>query len=164
MNSLSFARLHLRKLTIADSNFVYTLFTNDQVLASYETAPIATKEQTIPFIQHITQPDCFVWLISILPGQQEIGMCALHHWDKTNRSIEIGGTLLPSYWGQGLMTEAFQQLLTFAYTELGIETIQAKTQTTNKQAIRMASKLGFKKLNKNDSETILVYRATSLFN
>jgi len=159
MNDLRSSLLHLQSLTLADADFVYQLYTNDLVCQSYESPPISSKEESVPFIQRITQPDCFVFLIGLLPDRQPAGVCALHHWNKTKETIEIGGTLLPDYWGRGIMKETFRLLLSFAYETLGVKSVLANTQTTNIKAIRMATKLGFQKIHTKGSETTLVHKA-----
>jgi hypothetical protein len=43
-----------------------------------------------------------------------LGICSLHHFDQLDKSIEIGGTLFPRFWGQIIMQNAFNELLDVA--------------------------------------------------
>lgn len=48
-----------------------------------------------------------------------MGICSLHNYDKTNKTIEIGGTLLPEFWGKDIMKEAFLILIDKARIDFG---------------------------------------------
>ena len=74
-----------------------------------------------------------------------IGDCALHHWNQQKREIEIGGSLLPKYWGKGYMQAAFELLIIIAKKELRVEALLGQTKTSNIKAIRFFEKMGFVK-------------------
>lgn len=86
------------------------------------------------------QASNYIWTIR-LKNQPEkiIGVCALHHWNKIKKDIEIGGTLLPEYWGKNMMKRVFEQLLEFV-GKLWIDTIIGKKSPRNIQAIKMVEK------------------------
>lgn len=157
MKTLLSDRLLLTPLTAMEEAFIYILYSDPQILASYRQPPIPFKKESLQFIERITLPDNFVWLITLKATHEKLGICALHHWDKNHSVLEIGGTLLPEFWGMGIMQEAFNSLIPFASTELNIKTIIAKTEPANKKAIHMALKMGFKEVSNVDEETVLVY-------
>jgi len=72
-----------------------------------------------------------------------IGDCALHHWDREKSEMEIGGMLLPEYWGIGIMASAFQLLTDFAKQEYKVEKLVVRTEMTNSRALKFAEKMGF---------------------
>lgn len=73
-----------------------------------------------------------------------IGDCALHHWNKQKNEIEIGGSLLPDYWGNGLMATAFLILIPYAQQIYAINKVVANTMADNINALKFAQKLDFK--------------------
>lgn len=66
-----------------------------------------------------------------------IGDCALHHWDKQNNEIVIGGSLFPEYWGKGFMQAAFELLTEIAKQKLGVKVLLGPTKTRNIKALRL---------------------------
>ncbi len=145
-----------------DADAIYTIYNNPEILKSYSNRPIANKAATIDFITKITSNENLVWNIRLQQDKENIiGNCALHDWNKSDKTIEIGGTILPSFWGQGIMLEAFNLICAFAAKELGVNTIIGKTMTKNKQAIRLVEKLGFNILEVVGNETILAKKFTN---
>jgi RimJ/RimL family protein N-acetyltransferase len=55
----------------------------------------------------------------------------------------VGYLLAKQYWGQGLLFEAMQILLDFAFTELGLNRIEAEVITANAVSAKVLHKLGF---------------------
>ena len=63
-----------------------------------------------------------------------------------NRSkAEIGYWLVESHWGKGLIPEAIQAVITFAFGPLGLHRVYASTHIGNTQSQRVLEKLGFKR-------------------
>lgn len=148
--------ISLEQLTSKDIDGVYKLFNNEQVLRSYPVKPISGKDETKDFILKITSNGCWSWKITRQNDPDSfMGVCSLHHFDRINKSIEIGGTLFPEYWGGNIMKQAFLILIEKAVQDFGIQKIIGKTRTANLQAIQLVKKLGFEVFESNDEETIL---------
>jgi RimJ/RimL family protein N-acetyltransferase len=58
-------------------------------------------------------------------------------------ALELGFHLRPSFWGQGLATEAALAVLEYAFSTLGIETIFAGHHPSNDASRRVLGKIGF---------------------
>ncbi len=84
-----------------------------------------------------------------------IGDCALHHWDEETHEIEIGGSLLPAYWGKGIMAKAFEHLFCLAREEYNAKTLVAKTEQINKNALKFAKKMGFEFRTYEENKVVL---------
>jgi ribosomal-protein-alanine N-acetyltransferase len=148
----------LEVLSITDSAKVFELYSNRIVLQNYQHRPIANKSQTKDFIRRITTNGCWSWkIISNDKNKTLLGICSLHHFDQSEKSIEIGGTLFPEFWGQGIMQNAFNELLEIAKIDFGVRKVLGKTLPTNQQAIKMVRKLGFEIL-KDDAQEIILIR------
>ena len=74
-----------------------------------------------------------------------MGTCGFMFWDKCNYSIEIGFDLQEAYCGKGIMTEALRAIINKAFTEKGINKIQAITYIDNQESCKLLEKLGFVK-------------------
>lgn len=56
---------------------------------------------------------------------------------------EIGWILNSNYWGNGYAAEAAQSIIDFAFTDLGVEFVDAAIRPENAQSIALAKRLGF---------------------
>ncbi len=99
------------------------------------------------FTKHIISICNDIFTIRTMDNPTEIiGDCALHDWEKEQKEIEIGGTLLPGFWGKGIMASAFGLLIEFARKKYAVDTIVAKTEAANLKALKFAEKMGFEKI------------------
>lgn len=60
--------------------------------------------------------------------------------------VEIGYALAKDYWGQGLTTEAVEEVLTYLFDNLDLDYAVIRVFQYNKRSIRVAEKSGFTKL------------------
>jgi len=74
-----------------------------------------------------------------------IGDFAFWNIDHQHKRGEIGYSLLPEYWGKGLMTETLQTILNFGFKKLNLHSIEANINPKNEKSRRLLVKLGFKK-------------------
>ena len=157
MKALDKISIQIKPLSLEDSKAIYDLFNNKKVLKSYPERPIKELGLTNRFIERITSNGNWTWKICEKNKPESfLGICALHHLDEKNNSIEIGGTLHPDYWGMGLMLQAFKLIIEIARNDLEVNQIIGKTSTQNKQAIRLVQKLGFTLTKTNVTETHLI--------
>ncbi len=130
----------LKPLSDADALAFYHLYNPDSIPAH----PVTGVRTPLEFTRHIILRcnDIYTIRIANNPGVI-IGDCALHDWDEPKGEIEIGGTLLPEYWGKGIMKVAFELLIARAQQQYLVDKIIAKTETENLKAIKFAQKMGF---------------------
>ncbi|WP_057940270.1 GNAT family N-acetyltransferase [Algoriphagus resistens] len=142
-------KILLKRLAVNDADQYYKLYTaqNGRYHDYSSIKPIEFTEQII------AKCNCIFTIRSVQDSTKIIGDCALHHWNKEKNEMEIGGLLLPHYWGRGFMASAFQILADLAKKEFGIQTLIARTESTNSKALRFAMKNGFAK---KDQEGILL--------
>lgn len=79
-----------------------------------------------------------------------IGSVGLHYsWaneDPVYQSLklkEIGYVLSKQYWGQGLMSEAVNAVISFCFDDQGLDALTVSYFTTNRQSRRVIEKCGF---------------------
>ncbi len=63
------------------------------------------------------------------------------HW--TNKSTSLGGWIGSSFEGQGLITKAMKVLITYAFSELKLNRLEAHCHSENRRSRAMVEKLGF---------------------
>ena len=146
MKTLSSERLLLKELTTADAIAVYTIYSNPDFIKQYEGNPIPEFAETVPFIEKITSNGNYVWNIRLRDDHEKIiGVCALHDFNAQEAAIEIGGTLLPEYWGQGIMPDAFNLLCENAANELKAEKMIGRTLTPKQSSYRVGGEIRIRK-------------------
>lgn len=153
---LTKGELLLQKLILADAAAFYELYNLPEVNQHFESSPFLPEETAISFTGRIIANCAFIWTIRLQREPEKIiGEAALHHYDRQQKTIEIGGSLLPQYWGKNLMKQVFELLIDFAGQTLGIEQIIGKTSPDNRQAIKLVEKLGFQRVGVIENEMIL---------
>ena len=146
----------LEHLTADNADFFYNIYSHPQLIVNFDESPFLPNETSIEFTNRIISHCEFIFTIRLIENPQLIvGDCALHHWNKETNEIEIGGSLLPEYWGQGLMQSAFELLTVIAKQDLGIKILLGPTKTRNHKAIRLVEKMGFKKYQVDKYDTVM---------
>jgi ribosomal-protein-alanine N-acetyltransferase len=86
-----------------------------------------------------------VWMLRPKGGQHWIGRTVLR-WLSTGTidDVEIGYAFLPTYWGQGLATEAAEFCLGVARAELELRTVIGVTTPENLASQRVLEKVGLR--------------------
>lgn len=81
------------------------------------------------------------WVIRQKDDNQFIGLVSLdlHH---DGISTEISYQFLPKWWGYGYATEIVQEVINYAFEELGLERIVAETQSANKPSCTLLKRIG----------------------
>ncbi len=130
----------LKQLSAADALAFHRLYNPE---GAWEHA-ITGAKTPLEFTRHIISLCNHIFSIRMADDPAIIiGDCALHDWDKAKGEIEIGGTLLPEYWGKGIMQAAFELLIELAQQQYAVNKVVAKTETDNRKAIKFALKMGF---------------------
>lgn len=82
-----------------------------------------------------------VWAIVENVSGKVIGTCNFVSIDESYRIAEIGYCLSKDYWGKGIATEAVSALVSFGFTKIGLNRIQARIMVENARSIRVVQKL-----------------------
>lgn len=157
---LSNDKVILNNLTVTDAGFLYKIYTHPALTVNFDESPFLQNETPTEFTERIISLCEYIFTIKPTDKPNDkpnliIGDCALHHWDKQNNEIVIGGSLFPEYWGKGFMQAAFELLTEIAKQELGVKTLLGLTKTRNIKAIRLVEKMGFVKHQIDEQNTIM---------
>jgi ribosomal-protein-alanine N-acetyltransferase len=146
----------LKEMSVKDCDPFYRLYFTENESAGQHLEIGDKNMNPKQFAEHIMSLCNELFTIrTVYNNNIIIGDCALHHWSEAENKIEIGGSLLPQYWGKGIMATAFQLLIQFAKEKYNVQVMVAKTDSTNHKALKFSEKLGFKKVG-NEGDTIIL--------
>jgi len=141
-------RLILKNISSEDRDFILKQFSDDTINQYlFDAEPLSNLEEADEIIDFYVQPEPRAqhrWILILKSNGSKIGTCGFHCWDKNNNSVEIGYDLQKEHWGQGLMTEALKEILSFALHSMGVKKMYAHIYVDNEKSITITQKLGFK--------------------
>ena len=153
---LSNARVILKRLAEKDAVAYHTLYFPKVEEHKEAAASNVDVRSPLEFTEQIVSRCNDIFTIRTTENLDKIiGDCALHHWNTQKSEIEIGGLLLPEYWGKGFMATAFSLLIPYAQREYAIDKIVANTTIGNTNALKFAEKLGFRIAGTMDNNVLL---------
>ncbi|WP_335808473.1 GNAT family N-acetyltransferase [Halobacillus litoralis] len=71
-----------------------------------------------------------------------IVVAAFIDWSNKHNCVELGYFLSEEYWGQGIATEALQELVRYGFNELCLNRIEGRSDTDNFGSQKVMKKLG----------------------
>ncbi len=142
-------RLILRRLTMADLEFVFQHF-SDPMVNRYllDNEPLARRDEAREIIEFYLDPAGKThnrWGIVLKSEDALIGTCGFHRWEKRYRRAEIGYDLGHAYWGRGIMSEALREILAHGFEKMELNRVEAIVYPENTPSVRLLERLGFQK-------------------
>lgn len=140
-------RLLLRRLRPSDWKVV-SFLRSDKLVNAFVKRPAAeTKEKALAFISAanigVDQGQLFQWAITEKEKGEMIGSICLWSFSKDKKTAEVGYDLSPKFQGLGLMDEALKSLLSFGFSQLNLDLIEAFTQRNNVRSVKVLERNGF---------------------
>lgn len=164
-SSWSTPRLHIRRLTINDDNFILELHNDPDVLRFIPTAALASHAAAHEWIEHSHSSARRGWWVATLPDDTPVAtllLAAVHaSVDQPTDAVEIGWRQLPAFRGHGYVTEGAHSLLTRAF-DSGLQRVIAVTDPQNIVSQNVCRRLGMTDLGLSDAfydETLRVFAA-----
>ena len=147
---LKTARLLLRKLDQADSNEIFFVRSDQEVLRYLGKEPAATRKEAEEFIglinKSIEDNESILWGIALLDDPSIIiGTICLWNFKKENYRAEIGYILHPHHWRKGIMKEAINRVVDYGFSVLGLHRIEAIPGPGNIASSAVPERTGFVK-------------------
>lgn len=144
---LETSRLFLPPISHSDLEYIYHHFSNPEVSRYLlDEDPVNHLDHAQEIVNFYMSPGGVThnrWIIIEKTGNQPIGTCGYHKWDRRNRRSEIGYDLDPSFWRKGFTTEALQIMLHFGFEQMELHRIEALVFPENIASIRTLEKVGF---------------------
>ena len=136
--------INLRRLEKADLVLKIRWYNDPQVNQFLLLDERLVLDKTLKWFDTISQDQSRADLIIENSDSKPIGITGLVNIDNVNRTAEsiivIGET---DYWGQGVMVEALELLLTWSFGKLNLDKIWAIALPTNIASIITMKKLGY---------------------
>lgn len=149
-------RLTLRQPTTDDQGDIFALRSDPEVNKYLGRQPSKTIEDAINFINKINdnfeKNSSIYWVITRTNTKEFVGTICLYDFSKENNSCEIGYELLPKFQGQGIMKEATEKIIEYAFQTIQFQKIVAVTHKDNQNSSKLLEKFDFKKSMEPDIE------------
>ena len=137
----------MREASIDDAEFILKLVNEPAWHEFISNHSINTLEEASEYIElkmvaMYQQFDFGLWVVETVDNAIPIGICGLLKRDSLP-SIDLGFAFLSRHWGQGFAYEASICCLKYAEFKLGMQTILAITNPSNKRSVNLLRKMGF---------------------
>jgi len=92
-----------------------------------------------------------------------IGTICLFGFSDENDKCEIGYELLTNFQGQGIMREALEKVIDYAFNTIKVKKIEAFFHRDNQRSIKLLEKLSFRNSNEPDKTNpdLICYQLTN---
>lgn len=174
-------RLLLRQLTIEDKDRLLHLHSDERVRTFIDRPKAKSIEDALKFIKKINdgivENKWIYWAITEVENTQLIGTICLWNFPDDVSKIknpiefkgEIGYELLPGSQGKGIMQEAVEHIIRFAFITLKLKSLEAYTNAKNTKSINLLKRNGFNKkdtievkyVHKNEIAQMYIFRLIS---
>ena len=139
-------RLILRKVTTDDLDDMYEYGSNANVSKYVTWNTHSSISDTKAFLETVLEQyeneQAVFWGIEIKESAKLIGTIDFVSWNTKHRVGELGYVLSEKYWGQGIMTEAANEVIKFGFSKMDLVRIQARCLTENTGSERVMKKTG----------------------
>jgi len=138
-------RLIIRPIQLSDLDDIYEYSSTPNVGPNAGWKPHESKEETLEIMNIIFLDKETVWGIELKETGKIIGSIGLIDDPKRQYDLVkmIGYAMSESYWGQGIMTEATNEVLRFGFDELHLEAISAYCFPFNQRSKNIFKKCNF---------------------
>src|SRR5215470_10614850 len=150
-------RLTLRQLAINDEQEIFTLRSDREINKYLDRQLSNTIDDARNFInkvnENINKNDSLYWAITLSDKNILVGTICLYNLSDENDKCEIGYELLTTFQGQGIMKEAVEKVIDYAFNTINVQKIEAFFHRDNLSSIRLLDKFSFKQSNELDKTT-----------
>jgi len=161
---LTTERLTLRQLAINDEQEIFALRSDSEINKYLDRQIANTIDDARNFInqvnENINKNDSLYWAITLRDKNILIGTICLFSFSGKNENCEIGYELLTNFQGQGIMREALEKVIDYAFNTITVQKIEAFFHRDNQSSIKLLEKFTFRDSNvpgKTDPGLICYY-------
>jgi ribosomal-protein-alanine N-acetyltransferase len=164
---LTTKRLVLRQLNDDDYPEIFALRSDDEVNKYIYRTKATHADQAKEFIKKINagigEGNSFYWAICFAEQTGLTGTICLWNLSEDKTTAEIGFELIPLHQRNGIMNEALEAVIRYAFDEIGLKTILGSVHHDNANSIRLLEKNNFKKdefrKDPDDPDNVIYYLA-----
>lgn len=144
---LETARLILRPFVKEDAQAMYRNWASDPEVTKFLSWPPYKSVDTAHEILGIwtkqySEKTFYQWAIELKEIGEPIGSISVVNHDDRVDMVEIGFCIGKPWWGQGIVTEAFQAVIDFLFGEVGVRRIEAGHDPNNPASGAVQRKCG----------------------
>ena len=164
---LTTKRLTLRQLVTNDEQEIFTLRSDREInkyLDRQLSNTIADARNFINMVnENINKNVSLYWGITLSDRNILVGTVCLYGFSDENDNCEIGYELLTNFQGQGIMKEAVEKVIDYAFNTIGVKKIEAFFHRDNQNSIKLLEKFSFKNSNVLDETNpeLICYHLTN---
>lgn len=151
---LTTERLTLRQLVFNDEQEILALRSNSEINKYLDRPPSKTIDDARSFInkvnENITKNVSLYWAIDLGDRNILVGTICLFGFSDEHRKCEIGYELLTNFQRQGIMKEAAEKVIDYAFSIIKVQTIEAWLHRDNQPSVKLLEKLLFRNSNESD--------------
>lgn len=148
---LTTERLTLRALSTDDDQAIFALRSNKEVNKYLGRAPSKTIEDAINFINKVSGSSSY-WAITLTNTKTLVGTICLYNFSNDKSSCEIGYELMTQFQGRGIMREAIEEVIDYAFQTLQVQKIAAFTHKENQTSTKLLTNLNFVQSGQTEEE------------
>ena len=141
--------IRLRKITTDDAPQFFFLRSDQRIMKYIDREPFKSVEETCAFIKDkildsLDKNEGILWVIELKenPGIL-IGTTGFWRIEKEHYRAEIGYMLHPDYWQKGIMKEAVQLSVHWAFSKTDLHSIEANINPDNNGSAALLKSTGF---------------------
>lgn len=142
-------RLLLRKMKLNDAEELHRMRSDEEVMKYIDRPRTATlkdaKELLRKFIFDTENNNIVNWAIAWPETNKMIGTIGLWNFQKTNYRAEIGYMLAAEMQRKGLMIEALEAVINYAFNVIKLHSIEATINPGNEASTKILERNGFVK-------------------
>ena len=142
---LETARLTLRPITVEDAEALHEAYGDADAMRHWDLPPSRDVSHTAERIRESAEADPRwhgMWAVQIRDGRFA-GAINYHAHNEHHRRLAVGWIVVPSFWRQGVMSEAAPPVISHCFVHLNAHRIEARIEAENLSSRRLAAKLGF---------------------
>ena len=148
--------LTLRQLSINDAQGIFTLRSDKEINKYLGRQASETIEDAENFINKISESikknESIYLVITFTNSGTFVGTICLFNFSNEHNKCEIGYELLTDFQGQGIMKEAAEKVIYYAFNIIQIKKMEAFTHNDNTNSTKLLRKLNFKKSEETGKE------------
>jgi ribosomal-protein-alanine N-acetyltransferase len=141
-------RLLLRKLKPEDAADLFEYASDPEVAREVTWEAHRTIEDSKGFLGFVLRKyenrETSEWGVVLKENNKLIGTCGFVWWKPEHARAEIGYALARAYWGRGLMSEAVNAVIHFAFDKMKLNRLEARCNDTNPGSEKVMLKCGMK--------------------
>ena len=141
--------LTLRPSNASDAEGMFAILSDPESMKYWCKQPIEDLDTAVSVLDKDLDSDAegnsLCWSITLKGHDKMIGKCILFQFNHPSRRAEIGYILNRDYWRRGLMYQALEAVIDFAFDTLNLHRIEADVDTENAGSLGILQKMGFKR-------------------